>query len=49
VLPYLTTEDLDQVLMLELIANRAQELALERDKRLATLIANAFVKAKLHG
>ena len=48
-LRYLRTRDADERALLRAIAARADKLLLDLQIRQATSIANAFVKAKLHG
>jgi hypothetical protein len=46
---FLTTRDQDERLVLAAISVRAARLVRELQEQQATLIANAFVRAKLHG
>lgn len=46
---FLTTRDNDERLVLGVVARRAMKLLDDLQKNQATLIANAFVKARLRG
>jgi hypothetical protein len=46
---FLTTRDTTERALLVAIAEQADRLQFDLEKRLAIHIANAFVKAKLHG
>jgi len=46
---FLTTRDSTERALLAALATEADRFQVELEKRLATHIANAFVRAKLHG
>jgi len=46
---FLTTKDSGERALLLALADQADRLQFELEKRLAVQIANAFVRAKLHG